>query len=67
MNEFEIIFADPLTTAGYMYGSAICVAILLAWCALFLRRPQFANNSGRLITDPSQPIQRDAAKLAIVR
>jgi hypothetical protein len=38
MNEFEIIFADPLTTAAYMYGSAICVAILLGWGAVCLRQ-----------------------------
>ncbi len=60
MNEFEIIFADPLTSAGYMYGSAICVAILLAWGTLFLRRSQLAKSSDRIVASP-RPIQREAA------
>ena len=40
MNEFQIIFADPTTTAAYVYASAICLLILLGRAALLLREPK---------------------------
>jgi len=40
MNAIEIIFADPLTTATYVYGSGICLAILVACGAVCLRQPR---------------------------
>lgn len=39
MTEFQVIFADPLTTAAYVYGSAICLLMLFGWAALLLRQP----------------------------
>jgi hypothetical protein len=42
MTEFQIIFADPLTTAAYVYGSGICLLILFGWAALQLRLPATA-------------------------
>ena len=40
MTEFQIIFADPTTTAAYFYGSGICLLIMFGWAALLLREPK---------------------------
>lgn len=39
MNAFEIIFADPLTTTAYGYGSGICLLILFGWGLAAVRAP----------------------------
>jgi hypothetical protein len=39
MTEFETIFADPITTVTYIYGSLLCRATLSGWGLLTLRAP----------------------------
>ena len=38
MTDFDTIFADPTTTAAYLYGVGLCVVILMGWGLLMTFR-----------------------------